>query len=67
MTLSNNGILSYFDTKNINIPKWEIDLIEENVIVKLTGKHKNELEIKKGTVIYLFKVIIKFRLEISFI
>lgn len=54
--MSNTGIFSYYDPKNLNIAKEEIDITDENVIVRLTGKNKNELEFKKGNNLYLFKV-----------
>lgn len=39
------GILSYYDPKQTDIVKSQIDLKTKEVIVKLTGKLKDHLEI----------------------
>lgn len=49
------GILTYYDPKNLNIKRGEIDLNNSNVIVKLTGKMKDHLEITTKDATYLFK------------
>jgi len=54
--LNAKGILSYFDPKNLSVPRGEIDLKNSNVIVKLTGKTRDHLEIITKEQTYIFKV-----------
>jgi hypothetical protein len=57
LTLNARGILTYYDPKCQDIPKSEIDLKNGNVIVKLIGKIKDQLEIITKDQQYIFKVI----------
>lgn len=55
-SLNVKGIFSYFDPKNLEDPKGEIDLKHSSVIVKLTGRSKDYLEIITKDHSYCFKV-----------
>ncbi len=65
LSLNARGILTYYDPKSQDIPKSEIDLKNGNVIVKLIGKIKDQLEIITKDQQYIFKVFTKSSLSIN--
>jgi hypothetical protein len=56
VSLNVKGIFTYYDPKNMTVPRGEIDLKSEYVIVKLTGKGRDHLEIITKDQTYIFKV-----------
>jgi hypothetical protein len=54
--LNVKGILTYYDPKNLEVVRGEIDLKNRNIIVKLTGKAKDYIEIITKDDTYIFKV-----------
>lgn len=60
LSLNAKGILTYYDPKCQDIPKSEIDLNNGDVIVKLIGKIKDQLEIITKDQQYIFKVLINY-------
>jgi hypothetical protein len=63
VTLTANGILTYYDPKNIKEPKDNIDLKHKDIIVRVFGKLRDHMEILTKDIVYLFKVPNKNPLE----
>ncbi len=55
--LNVKGILTYYDPKNLDQIKGEMDLKNRHVSVKITGKSKDLIEITSRDQTFVFKVI----------